>query len=382
MCQVSHRALWTVLVGLLSAGALFAQAPVGPMTPAPGTRMQQKPLETKAKIVSHVTLVNTPVIVRNSRGEMVTSLEAKDFRITDDGVPQEINHFDVGGDPISLVVLYETSSRIEPLLPELRKTGILITDTVMGPTGEAALIGFNDSVDRLQDFTTNADLIQKDVANLKLGTSGVKLYDAMAAGVEMLTDRPQAVSNRPGRRRVLLVISEATDQGSETKLGEVLRQAQLANVTIYSVGLSTTRAMLQAKPEENHTDIAPPGTYPLPPIPGRPPVPEEEDPRLNNTIDLMALAKWAVMHVKDEVSGNALEVADAATGGMHVATYKDRSIENAIDSIGGELHAQYTLSYTPTGTSETGYHEIKVTVDRSDLKVRSRPGYYLAPPEG
>jgi VWFA-related protein len=375
------RAIFVAFAATLWGSMLFAQAPQGPLPPTSGTVIQQAPATSERKIESRVTLVNTPVTVRNSAGEMVTSLEAKDFHITDQGIPQKITHFDVGGDPVSLVVLYETSSRLEPLLPELRKTGILVTDTVMGPTGEAALIGFNDSVDHLLGFTTNADKIQNAVAHLQLGTSGVHLYDAMAAGVEMLSDRPEATPHKPGRRRVLLVISEAMDQGSETKLGEVLRQAQLANVTIYSVGLSTTRAELQAKPTENRTTIAPPGTYPLPPIPGEPPIPADEDPRLNNTLDLMALVKWAVTHARDQVNGNPLQIADAATGGMHLATYKDRSIERAIDEIGGELHAQYTLSYTPTGTSDTGYHEIKVTVDRSGLKVRARPGYYLAPPE-
>ena len=375
------KVLFVALAVSVWASELSAQAPQGPLAPTPGTVVQEAPANIAQKIVSRVTLVNTPVTVRDAAGEMVTSLTAKDFRITDQGMPQQITHFDVGGDPISLVVLYETSSRLEPILPELRKTGILVTDTVMGPTGEAAVIGFNDSVDHLLDFTTDADRIQSAVAHLKLGTSGVHLYDAMAAGVELLSDRPETTPNKPGRRRVMLVISEAMDQGSQTKLGEVLRQAQLANVTIYSVGLSTTRAELQAKPSENSTSIAPPGTYPLPPIPGEPPIPANEDPRLNNTLDLMALVKWAVTHTKDQVSGNPLQVADAATGGMHLATYKDRSIERAIDEIGGELHAQYTLSYTPTGTSDTGYHEIKVTVDRRGLKVRARPGYYLAPPE-
>ncbi len=28
-----------------------------------------------------------------------------------------------------------------------------------------------------------------------------------------------------------------------------------------------------------------------------------------------------------------------------------------------------------------GYHQITVKVDRADLKVRARPGYYLAPPD-
>jgi len=381
MFRAIQQGVTVALAATVWASALFAQAPEGPLPPTPGTTIQEPPPGALAKIVSRVTLVNTPVTVRNSKGEMVTSLEASDFHLTDQGIPQKITHFDVGGDPISLVVLYETSSNVEPLLPELKKTGILITDTVMGPTGEAAIIGFNDSVDHLLDFTSNADKVQDAVTHLKLGTSGVKLYDAMAAGVEMLSDRPEATPHKPGRRRVLLVISEATDQGSESQLGEVLRQAQLANVTIYSVGLSSTRAMLQAKPSGSQTTISPPGTYPLPPIPGEPPIPVEEDPRVTNTIDLMALAKWAVIHAKDKVTGNPLEVADTATGGMHVATYKDRSIERAIDEIGGELHAQYTLSYTPTGTSDTGYHEIKVSVDRGNLKVRSRPGYYLAPPE-
>jgi hypothetical protein len=77
-------------------------------------------------------------------------------------------------------------------------------------------------------------------------------------------------------------------------------------------------------------------------------------------------------------------VAAAATGGVHLPTFKDRSIEKAIDEIGGELHSQYTISYTPTGADVPGYHEIKVNVVRNDaknLKVRARPGYYLAVPE-
>jgi len=43
----------------------------------------------------------------------------------------------------------------------------------------------------------------------------------------MLSGRPQAAADKPGRRRVMMILSEATDAGSEAKLGEVLRQAQL-----------------------------------------------------------------------------------------------------------------------------------------------------------
>src|SRR5271156_2392864 len=253
---------------VLCAGALRAQAPEGPLPPRPGQQVQQPPENAKLKV--QVALVNLPVTVRDGKGEMVNNLDAKDFRITDNGVEQKISHFDLGGDPVSLLVLIETSSRIDPILPEMHKTGILFTQTVVGPEGEAAVVGFNDAVDKLQDFTTDADAIENVVTHLQTGTSGSRLYDAMAVGVDMLSGRmPQPTAERPGRRRVMLVMSETVDAGSEAKLGEVLRKAQLANVTIYSVGLSTTRSELKGKPRDNQpAPIAPPGIMTLPAPPG------------------------------------------------------------------------------------------------------------------
>ena len=113
--------------------------------------------------------MNTPVTVRDEKGEMVHSLEESDFRITDNGVPQKITHFNLGGDPISLVVVVETSSRIGPLLPQIRKTGILITQTVTGPTGEGAVVGFDDEVKTLLDFTNSPDAMEKTMAGLREG---------------------------------------------------------------------------------------------------------------------------------------------------------------------------------------------------------------------
>jgi VWFA-related protein len=376
---------WVLLfVALFAAGGAQAQAPEGPIAPRPGQPVQQAPPDPQRRLKFRVALVNTPVTVRNSKGEMIHDLDADDFRITDNGVEQKISHFDLGGDPISMVVLVETSSRIEPMLPQIRKTGILLTQTVMGPNGEAAVVGFNDSVDKLQDFTTNSDLIENTVSRLETGTSGSKLFDAMSVAVEMLSGRPQPAAENPGRRRLLLILSEAMDAGSQTKLGAVLRQAQLANVTIYSVGLSTTRAELQAKSRNNRPEMTPPGINPLPPMPGTIQTPTTEAARYGD-IDLMKAAVWAVQHIENTMKDHPLEIATTATGGAHLATYKDRSIEKAIDEIGGELHSQYTISYAPTGTDTTGYHEIKVTLVQAkekNLKIRARPGYYIAAPEG
>lgn len=372
-----------VLVGLLAGTeGLRGQAPEGPMAPKLGQPVQQTPPDVQARLKVRVALVNMPVTVRDSKGDMVHNLDAKDFRITDNGVAQTISHFDLGGDPLSVVILIETSSRIDPILPEIRKTGILFTQTVMSSEGEGAVVGFNDAVDKLQDFTNDGDSIENVMTHLQTGTSGSKLYDAMAVGVEMLSGRlPQPTADKPGKRRVMLVLSETVDAGSEAKLGEVLRKAQLANVTIYSVGLSTTRSELTGKPRHKEPDpIAPPGIMTLPPPPGVIPTPATTS-GAGGGIDLLGLAIWAVQHADNKIKDHAMEVACVATGGAHLSTYKNRSIENAIDEIGGELHSQYTVGYTPTDTNDLGYHEIKVQVDRKDLKVRARPGYYVAPPE-
>src|SRR5213594_1419653 len=83
----------------LAALPACAQAPSGPLPPKPGAEVQQPP---KNAIKVQVALVTTPVTVRDARGEMVHNLEARDFQIADNGVTQQISHFDMGGDPISL----------------------------------------------------------------------------------------------------------------------------------------------------------------------------------------------------------------------------------------------------------------------------------------
>src|SRR5215471_17778783 len=155
-----------------SSFSAFAQAPEGPMTPRLNTPVQQTPAEVLAKLTARVTLVTAPVTVRDSRGAMIHDLEQQDFVITDNGASEKITHFDVGGDPLSIVAVIETSSRVDPMLLELRKLGVIFTEQVMGPESEAAVIGFDDSVNRLEGFTRDHDAVQAVFRGLKTGESG------------------------------------------------------------------------------------------------------------------------------------------------------------------------------------------------------------------
>jgi len=340
----------------------------GPVAPKPATPVQQAPEGT---IRVRVALVSAPVVVIDAKGEPVLNLQQKDFHVLDDGVDQTIEAFDLGGEPLSAVLVFETSSRIAPLLPAVQKSAIVFTQTVVGPSGEAAVLSYDNSVNTLLPFSTDNEKIERAIATLNPGNSGARLYDALASAVGLLRGRPS------GQRRAIVVVGEASDSGSEERLGRVLREAQLANIVIYSVGLSTTAADLRAQaPPPGPSPATPPGTFGGPTFPGSAQTPTTQQ-QYGGNIDLLGLAEWAVRNATAVVKDHPLEVAATATGGTFQSTFKESTIEKAVDAIGGELNSQYMLSYRPTGTENPGYHTIKVTVNRPGVKVRTRPGYYL-----
>jgi Ca-activated chloride channel family protein len=67
------------------------------------------------------------------------------------------------------------------------------------------------------------------------------------------------------------------------------------------------------------------------------------------------------------------------TGGRSAQAADRRALEATLAAIGRELRHQYLLGYTPDAASERrrGWHSIRVTVDRPDVRVRARDGYFL-----
>jgi hypothetical protein len=102
------------------------------------------------------------------------------------------------------------------------------------------------------------------------------------------------------------------------------------------------------------------------------------DPMGRPYYDMMTPALWLLTMGANKISDHHLEVAAAATGGIHYHALRDSTIQSLLDRIGSELHAQYTLTYVPTNDTP-GFHRIAVTVDRPGLAVRTRPGYFPAP---
>ena len=83
--------------------------------------------------------------------------------------------------------------------------------------------------------------------------------------------------------------------------------------------------------------------------------------------------------VKAIFKDNPVELFTKGTGGSEFGFHSRRTLEDAIQKIGEELHSEYTITYTPNNKEEGGFHEIAVEVpSRRDAKTQARPGYWVA----
>ena len=340
--------------------------------------LAQQPETSDQVFRATVNVVSAPVTVTDHEGRYVHGLQPENFRLLDNAKPQDIK-VDVSFVPISLVVAIQTSWATQAVLPKIQKIAPLLQGLVVGEQGEVAIISFAHRVDVVQDFTSDSDNISKAIDSLKIGASSNRMIDATQTAIRMLARRP------PDHRRVLLLISETRDSGSEGRARDALTSAQLANVLIYTVNINRMMTTFTAKTQPPRPDPVPPSARPLPA--GVPPTPEaarQVSGLEGSSASFLPLFVEIFRQAKSVFVDNPAEVFTEFTGGREYAFTRERDLENAISRIGEELHSQYLVSYTPNNKMEAGFHEIQVQIFgssgnvRNDLKIQTRPGYWLA----
>ena len=323
---------------------------------------------------SEVNVVTVPVTVTDRKGIYVNGLEAFDFRIYDNQKPQVIDSFEVAFLPISMVICVQSSDRVEGILPEVTKTAILFTDMVLGEFGQAALIAFDQRVRLMQDFTNDEKKIEKALKAITLGSDAVRLSDAVYEGIRMLGKRPST------HRKVIVVISESQETASEVGLGETMRTAQIQDIMIYPVRLSSIKGWFKRDDKPIPPSI-PPGVQAKASIPGAAETPTTQmQHRVRATPNVIPIVIDLVRGVKNLIFNNPLELLAVGTGGKVYAPMTEDGIQRAIMGIGEDLRSQYLLSYRPNNLNDSGiFHRIEVTVFYDRAKVRARPGYWQGP---
>lgn len=340
-----------------------------PTSSQPAASEQTSPPPGEITFRGGATVVIAPTTVRDRNGDFVNGLQLQDFQLYDNNRLQKINA-DVRDEPLSLVVAVQRSSNLTDFLPKLQLIGTQLNQLVAGQDGEIAVVGFDHRIETFQDFTKEGSKVSEAMHKMTPGSSQHAVVDAVNYSIRMLTHRP------PDRRRVLLLIAEKRDRGSELHLREALEAAQFANVSIYSLDISTVVAAL--------TDQGiPPRPSPVPPeavhLPGgyanTPTLQDQNTTFAGNYVPIFVDIFKAV---KSIFVDDTLDVFTRFTGGREYSFIGEKSLNKAIEGISEELHSQYLLSYSPNDQSEGGFHDIKVIVNRPNLEVRTRPGYWIA----
>ena len=358
-----------LIAGLMAAGLLLAQGPSKQQQPVNQT---QPAAPDPADLIfrQENVYVMAPVIVRDVRGNIVNGLTPLDFELYDNGKLQKITE-DATSHPISMVVAVQSSANMEALLPSIRKVGSLFSGLVLGESGELAVLSFDHRVQTMSDFTSDPDKITEAFKKIKSGSTPSHLNDAAMQGVNMLA----SPARDPGRRRILMLISETRDNGSQMTVRDVLTKAEFKDITVYAVEVSHLLTSLNTHPQAPRSTGIPPEARHLPAgIIGTPTIDAQQ-----NMGDYSPAIKEIFTAVKAIFISNPQEVYTKYTGGREYSYKTLKGLEQAITDIGEDIHSQYLLTYLPNNANEGGYHEIEVRILKPGLKVTTRPGYWSAP---
>ncbi|MEP6716167.1 MAG: VWA domain-containing protein [Terriglobia bacterium] len=349
------------LLPVMLCAAASAQAPSG-ITEVP---------EPDTKIRATVTNIVAPVLVKDRAGNIVDGLQPNQFHLFDNGKEQNIQ-VDETFEPISLVVAIQCSSRIEAIFnKQIKPVGSLIQQTITGTQGEAAIIAFDGRLRLMQDFTNDPDKIKVAVDKIQPGNAQSRMIDAVDRGVYMLSKRPR------NNRKVILLISETRDEGSETRLREALIDTNLANVMVYSVDITQLAVRLTEKrPDPRPVAMDPTAMNAPLGIPNTPTT-MEQNYGMGNRVQFTPLLKEIYTDAKGIFVKDPSTQLAKATGAQQFYFLKQRGLEEAVQEISRQLHSQYMLSYQPTDKEQGGYHTIEVSIDRSNLIATTRPGYWI-----
>lgn len=318
-------------------------------------------------------LVQVPVSVTDARGNSIDGLDTADFVVLDNGRSQKIavDTIDTGVAPIALVIAVQSSGISAAVLDKVRKIASMIQPFITGERGCVGLVSFAERVTWLADCTSDAAVLAGAFAQIRPGdpTKG-RMLDAVSGAIERLRVRPNV-------RRVVLLISESRDRGSETDLAVVTSAAQSAGVTVYAATYSAYKTAFTSKaPIPEPHPQGPPPVIPNPNHTGNGNPPSRWNPRIpppEDRIDILGgVGEVARLH-----KANTTKVLIIGTGGATLSFTRQKGLETAIEKLGAELHSQYVLSFAPDSATP-GYHRIEVRLARSGATLRARPGYWLA----
>lgn len=264
------------------------------------------------KVDSSIVVVNATVT--DAKGKPALGLKQNQFKLYVDGAEQQIVSFSSEQTPFAAVILMDTSGSMEQRVSLARSAAMQFLDGLR-TDDMTAIYHFNSKVSLVQDFSNYRDITPT-------------VFDLKADGMTVLNDAvykaAQELSDRPEKRRAVIVLSDGDDTKSARSAEKALKAALAADIVIYTVDMSAI--------DYNGKD------------------------RMQNQGVLKNFAE--------------------KSGGRFVATPGGVALREAFKNIVAELGRQYTLAFQPPENKADGkWHTIELKLTNPDLTARTRKGY-------
>jgi VWFA-related protein len=305
--------------------------------PAHGS--QESSAQTTIRVQSSEVLV--PTLVQMPSGEIIYGLGPGDFELLDNGVKQQLHvDNDLDNEPVSVVVAVEKGRMAELEFEKINRLAPLIDLFLGDGVSEAAFVSFDSKPLLVVPFTRNADQLGHELKRIESGDGGAAILDTVGYSVKLLEDRPK------NHRRVLLLISETRDHGSQDVDAKRLVEAiGTSNTLVLSVTFSPSKALFLHN--LTHDDGA-------------------------SGPDLMAPLLMAVQAVRKNV---AREIA-VMSGGEYAPFTTERGFEDRVQEVAKHARNRYLLSFRPTDNTP-GLHQLDVRLTRNlGARIVARTSYW------
>jgi Ca-activated chloride channel homolog len=295
----------------------------------PGSSSRGTPLErgaggryTLTRNVDEVVL-NISVFDENRR--LINDLTKDDFKVWEDGVPQNVVAFQHQDVPVSMGIVIDNSGSMRDKRAAVNAAALDLVKA-SNPDDEAFIVNFSDEAYLDQDFTSSISKLRDGLSHID-SRGGTALYDAVAASADHLEQDAKR------SKQVLLVITDGEDNASSLDLEKTIQKIQdLDGPVVYSIGLLFGT---ETEARESHR------------------------------------AKRALQLLSDE------------TGGLAFFPKSLADVDPIAAEVAMDIRRQYTLGYHSTKPMTVlGYRTVKVDAQANGYKkliVRTRSGYYPKP---
>ena len=340
ICQIFVLALM-FLVLLRPASAQQPAPPASPPSAPPAPPAEQNKensptLSSQHPILSTTGLVHLVATVVDRHHNFITDLSKSDFKVIENGVPQQIQFFSRETDlPLRIALLLDTSNSIRARLEFEKDAAIDFLEKVIRRSKDLAfLMTFDNDPEVIQDYTGDVELLDSAIREQRAG-GGTALNDAICLAAEKLQHAPVPKEPNSDIRRVIVVISDGNDNLSDHALSDAIDAAIRSETAVFAVSTNTDWLAID--------DASKPNKYNL------------------------AAGDKILQQFADQ------------TGGHAFYPYRVDDLAESFLAIGTELRSQYFIAYAPADPPPGGqYRQINVETTQKGLTVRTRKGYFAA----